>query len=89
VEFRFNVEAEGGPRLLIAGYRHTLWMSSTEGFAVSATNEPTSQEHIPGPHDHSVPEIEFDETVAPRPEEEIADVLRAEPDVEDHSRHPE
>lgn len=42
--------------------------------------------HIPGPGEPSVPELEVDETVAPRPEEEIADILRAEPDVEDHSR---
>lgn len=42
--------------------------------------------HIPGPGEPAVPELEVDETVAPRPEEEIADVVRAEPDVEDHSR---
>ena len=64
-------------------------MSPTEGFAVSAQNEPASQGHIPRPDELTVPEIEFDQTVAPRPEEEIADVLRAEPDVEDHSKHPE
>ena len=33
---------------------------------------------------HEVPEIEFDETVPPRPEEEIADVARAVPDPEGH-----
>ncbi|WP_180968956.1 hypothetical protein [Microbacterium aurantiacum] len=44
-------------------------------------------EHIPGPGEPSVPELETDETIAPRPEEEIADVLRAKPDLEDHSRH--
>ncbi|GAA4979458.1 hypothetical protein GCM10023225_19780 [Kineococcus glutinatus] len=31
-----------------------------------------------------IPELEADEDVAPRPEEEIADVARAEPDVEPH-----
>ncbi len=46
-------------------------------------------EHVPGPDEPSIPELEFDQTVAPRPEEEIADVLRAEPDVEDHSEHAE
>lgn len=47
------------------------------------------REHIPGPSEPTVPELELDETVAPRPEEEVADLLRAEPDVEDHSQHPE
>lgn len=47
------------------------------------------QEHLPGPSEPTVPELELDETVAPRPEEEVADLLRAEPDVEDHSQHPE
>ncbi|WP_448710397.1 hypothetical protein [Microbacterium profundi] len=44
--------------------------------------------HIPGPSEAAVPEIELDENIAPRPEEEVADLLRAEPDVEDHSQHP-
>ncbi|WP_461471780.1 hypothetical protein [Microbacterium sp. HJ5] len=35
----------------------------------------------------SVPEIEVDENIAPRPEEEIADVARAVPDTTDHA-HP-
>ena len=39
--------------------------------------------------DHELAVLEVDQTVPPRPEEEIADVLRAEPDVEDHSRHPD
>jgi|GEM_PF-1096484 len=38
-------------------------------------------------HQPTVPEIEADESIAPRPEEEIADALRAEPDVADHSAH--
>ena len=41
--------------------------------------------HIPAEGEPSVPELEEDETIAPRPEEEIADVLRAEPDTADHS----
>ncbi len=39
-------------------------------------------------HADDVPELETDQDVAPRPEEAIADALRAEPDVEDHSGHP-
>ena len=37
-------------------------------------------EPFPGPGDPSVPQLEDDETTAPRPEEEIADQLRSEPD---------
>ncbi|WP_309068553.1 hypothetical protein [Microbacterium sp.] len=39
---------------------------------------------IPAPEESTIPEVEEDETIAPRPEEEIADVLRAEPDIADH-----
>jgi hypothetical protein len=63
-------------------------MSPTEGFAVSSHNKHSSQERIPGPDQPTVPELEVDETIAPRPEEEIADILRAEPDVDDR-QHPE
>lgn len=45
--------------------------------------------HIPDPGESTIPELEVDQTDPPRPEEEIADVLRAKPDVADHSRHPE
>lgn len=41
-----------------------------------------SEHHIPEPGESSVPEIEVDENIAPRPEEEVADVARAEPDNE-------
>ncbi len=58
----------------------------TEGFTVSSPNEHASQPHVPAPGEPVIPEIEDDETIAPRPEEEIADVGRAEPDVEDHRR---
>lgn len=44
------------------------------------------REHLPGPSEPTVPEIELDENIVPRPEEEIADLLRAEPDAEDHSQ---
>ena len=47
--------------------------------------EDSPQNHIPSADEPSVPELEVDQTIAPRPEEEIADVLRAKPDVEDHS----
>jgi hypothetical protein len=63
-------------------------MPPTKGSDVSQ-NERPSQEPIPGPDEAAVPTIEFDQTIAPRPEEEIADILRAKPDVEDHSQHRE
>jgi hypothetical protein len=56
---------------------------------VSSSHEHSAEPQIPGPDDLTVPEIEPDQTIAPRPEEEIADVLRAEPDVADHSRESE
>lgn len=38
-------------------------------------------EHAPEPHPElEIELLEFDETVPPRPEEEVADVGRAEPD---------
>jgi len=49
--------------------------------------EHPQQNHVPSPEEPSVPELEVDQTLAPRPEEEIADVARAEPDLEDHSEH--
>lgn len=49
----------------------------------------TSDHHVPAADEPSVPELETDETIPPRPEEEIANVLRAEPDAEDHRQHPE
>jgi len=38
----------------------------------------------PEPGETTIPELEADETVAPRPEEEIADIARAVPDTSDH-----
>jgi hypothetical protein len=52
-------------------------------------NETSPQENIPHSDESTIPEIEADQTIAPRPEEEIADALRAQPDVEDHGHHPE
>lgn len=64
-------------------------MLPTEGLAVSSASEPQSpsesREHVPAPGEVTVPELEEDENVAPRPEEDIADVLRAKPDTHDHS----
>ena len=34
------------------------------------------EKHVPGPDEPTVPQLEEDETIPPRPEEEIADVLR-------------
>lgn len=56
---------------------------------MSSHNERSSPEHIPDPEEPTVPELEIDQTVPPRPEEEIADALRAEPDTKDDSQHPE
>lgn len=64
-------------------------MLTTEGPILSLHFEHSPQNHIPSPDEASIPEVEVDQTIAPRPEEEIADALRAEPDVEDHSEHPE
>ncbi|MET3770288.1 hypothetical protein ABIB15_002998 [Marisediminicola sp. UYEF4] len=56
---------------------------------MSLHNQHSDEERIPSPGKPSIPELEVDQTVAPRPEEDIADVLRAKPDVEDHSQNPE
>ena len=49
-----------------------------------STHDETPAPHIPAPDEPSIPELEVDETIAPRPEEEVADLARAEPDLEDH-----
>lgn len=54
---------------------------------MSGRDDHAPQQHVPESGEPSIPELEVDESIAPRPEEEIADVARAEPDVEDHS-HP-
>ncbi|GAA1984204.1 hypothetical protein [Microbacterium pumilum] len=51
---------------------------------MTSPNEHAVHDHVPAPDEPTVPELEDDQTIAPRPEEEIADVLRAKPDVEDH-----
>ena len=55
---------------------------------MNSHNDQPHPAHIPGPNEATVPEIELDENIAPRPEEEVADLLRAEPDVEDHGQRP-
>jgi len=62
---------------------------ATRATYADAVSSPHPHDHIPAPGEPTVPELEDDENVAPRPEEEVADVLRAEPDVTDHSRHPD
>ncbi|MBS1907492.1 MAG: hypothetical protein JST33_13195 [Actinobacteria bacterium] len=46
---------------------------------MSDNDEHSTPRHIPEPSESAVPELEEDENIAPRPEEEIADLLRAEP----------
>ena len=41
--------------------------------------------HVPELGESSIPELEEDETIAPRPEEEAANRARAVPDTADHS----
>jgi hypothetical protein len=55
---------------------------------VPEDTERDAPHHIPASGEASVPEIEEDENIPPRPEE-VADVLRAESDVTDHARHSE
>lgn len=55
---------------------------------MSLHSEPAPKNHAPSADERSIPELEVDQTIPPRPEEAIADALRAEPDVEDHSEHP-
>lgn len=43
--------------------------------------ENSSQNPNDGAEEFPVPEIEFDQTVPPRPEEEMADAMRAVPDT--------
>jgi len=56
--------------------------------AVDQSAQVPGEHHIPLPGEASIPEIEDDETIAPRPEELIADIARAEPDTTDHHADP-
>lgn len=64
-------------------------MLPTEGVPVFSHNDRSTHEHNPDPDELAVPELEFDQTVPPRPEEEIADALREDPDAEDDNSRPE
>ena len=46
---------------------------------MSDNHEQPTSPHVPEPGEATIPELEVDENIAPRPEEEIADLLRAEP----------
>ena len=74
----------GYPGNMILMHPDTLEHHRPKDSPVSSHNE----HHIPDADEPSIPELEDDQTIAPRPEEELADELRAEPDVEDHSQHP-
>lgn len=50
---------------------------------MSVRDEQPTSPHVPAPGEPTIPELEVDENIAPRPEEEIADLLRAEPDEGD------
>ncbi|MBS1673299.1 MAG: hypothetical protein JSS74_04975 [Actinobacteria bacterium] len=52
---------------------------------MSETDARSAHAHVPAPGEPTVPELEQDENVAPRPEEEIAHLLRAEPDEDDRT----
>ncbi|WP_158078169.1 hypothetical protein [Rathayibacter sp. VKM Ac-2630] len=52
---------------------------------MTAPAEHSVPPRVPAPDEPSIPELEDDETIAPRPEEEVADLGRAEPDLDDHS----
>lgn len=55
-----------------------------------STSAPNHHEHhVPAEGEPAVPEIEDDETVAPRPEEEAANYSRSAPDTEDHGHRAE
>ncbi|WP_181397228.1 hypothetical protein [Cryobacterium arcticum] len=49
---------------------------------MSDNHAESTPSHVPNPDEPSIPELEDDQTIAPRPEEEIADALRAQPDAD-------
>ncbi|NRG41720.1 MULTISPECIES: hypothetical protein [Rathayibacter] len=51
---------------------------------MTASDEHSVPPRIPAPDEPSIPELEEDETIAPRPEEEAADLDRATPDLAPH-----
>ena len=56
---------------------------------MSTTDDHDAAPHVPGADEHSIPELEVDQAVPPRPEEEIADVARSLPDPEGHGGSPD
>ena len=51
---------------------------------MSSPRRKADHDHAPKPGEETpIPELESDETIAPRPEEEIADLFRAEPGAQD------
>ena len=80
-----KVDAE----VLSSGNTHSVRNSGVRCACCQPTDLPClPQRAHTQPDEPSIPELELDETIAPRPEEEIADVLRANPDFEDHRAHP-
>ena len=63
------------------GVWRMAYVRGPEGIIVALAERIGSPEGSPGPPESTVPQLEVDQTIAPRPEEEVADVLRAEPDV--------
>jgi catechol 2,3-dioxygenase-like lactoylglutathione lyase family enzyme len=70
------------------GVWRMAYVRGPEGIIVALAERIGAHKHIPGPDESAVPELEADQTIAPRPEEEIADALRASPDGKDHSIGP-
>lgn len=54
---------------------------------MSSPDQQASHDYQPSADDPTIPELEVDETIPPRPEEEAADLARATPDTEDHGQH--
>lgn len=50
---------------------------------MAETDDRSAHVHVPGPDEPTIPELEADENIAPRPEEEIADLLRAASDADE------
>lgn len=51
---------------------------------MSAPHQKPVHDHAPRPGEEPpLPDLEYDEAIAPRPEEEIADLYRADPAAED------
>lgn len=60
------------------------YAEGTDGEAAMDTHDEHDGPHVPELGESSIPELEEDETIAPRPEEEAANRARAVPDTADH-----